>query len=322
MPGITHAGLATQLPLVWIGNGEAIQVSGSEQLVRVRLKRIDSEYFSTLGIPVLQGRGITERDRQGARRIAVINEALLKRLREVPGMGDPIGKVVRLSQPEYGEKKGGLHEVELVGVIRSERVAAPGVPDPPVAYVPLAQAPNAHIKILVRSTLDTAAAASTLREAARVVDPALPIDDIRAMQQVRQETLSGPSRPAWVIGAFACVAALLAAIGLYGVLSQAVTQRRREIGIRVALGASPRRVLKDVLNSATRLIMVGLAMGVLCTAALTRLMKSLLYEVSPLDPVSVIAGSLAMLGIGLLAALLPAGRAARIDPIASLREEG
>ncbi|HYP14178.1 MAG TPA: ABC transporter permease [Bryobacteraceae bacterium] len=321
-PGITNAGLASHMPLVWIGNGEGIQVSGFDKLVRVRLKRVDSEYFSTLGIPVLQGRGITERDRLGGRSVLVINQALLTRLKEVPGMGDPIGKVVRLSQPAYGDKNGGVHEVEVVGVIRSERVAAPGTPDPPVAYVSLAQTPSSYFKIFVRSPLDTAAAATALREAARAVDPALQIDDIRAMRQVRQETLSGTSRPAWVIGAFACVAALLAAIGLYGVLSQAVRQRRRELGIRVALGAGPRRVLTEVLNSAAGLILVGLALGLLCTVALTRVIVSLLYEVSPLDPISLFAGSIAMLAVGLLAALLPASRAARLDPLKSLREEG
>jgi putative ABC transport system permease protein len=322
-PGITHAALASHLPLVWIGNGEAIQIPGVEKLVRVRLKRVDSEYFTTLGIPLLSGRGITSNDRSGARRVVVINEALLKRLREILGIGNnPVGKVVRLSQPEYRETGGAQHDVEIVGVIRSERIAAPGVPDPAVAYVPLAQAPNAHIKIFVRSPLDLAAVAPVLRESVRAVAAALPLDDIATMEQVRQETLAGRSRPAQVIGAFALLAMILAAIGLCGVLSQSVTQRRREFGIRVALGAKPWHLLANVLKGAAALIIIGLTLGLLGAMAVTRMLETLLYEVSPLDPMTLVVGAAAMLTVGVLSALIPAARAARLDAVTTLREEG
>jgi putative ABC transport system permease protein len=315
-------GISTQLPLQWISNGEAIELPGIEPLVRVRFKRVDPGYFQTLGIPVLAGRGIASRDRGGTPRVIVVNQALAARLAEVAGMKDPVGKVVRVSYPTYIEKKEFIPEVEIAGVIRSERVASPGDPDPPVVYAPLAQAPASRIRIIVRSRAGAAVVMPAIREAIRDIDPKLPLGDVATLEQVREHTLSGASRPAWVIGAFAAIAVLLAAIGLYGVLSQAVTQQRREIGIRMALGARPSDVLSHVLRNALRMVVVGLVLGLAATFALTRVMKSLLFEVSPLDPVALTAACLSMTLIGLVAGFLPASRAARIDPVTTLRDEG
>ena len=141
------------------------------------------------------------------------------------------------------------------------------------------------------------------------------------MEQVRRRTLSGASRPAWLIGAFAFVAVLLTAIGLYGVLSQAVTQQRREIGIRMALGARTSDVLSHVLRNALGMVGVGLVAGMLGVFALTRVIKSLLFEVLPLDHLALAGACVSMIVIGLLARL-PASRAARVDPVTTLRDEG
>jgi putative ABC transport system permease protein len=321
-PGVAQAGIATQLPLQWIENGEAMQIAGIDKLVRVRFKRVDPGYFRTLGIPVLSGRGISSGDRDGTPRVIVINEALVTRLKDIAGMKDPVGKVVRISYPGYVEKKVFMPEVEIVGVIRSERVASPGSPDPAVVYVPLAQAPDPHVKLIVRSRVDTAAVVPEIREAVREIDPGLPLGDIATMEQVRERTLSGSSRPAWLIGAFALIAVLLTAIGLYGVLSQAVIQQRREIGIRMALGAGSFDVLSHVLRNALRLIAVGLVLGMFGAFVLTRVMKSLLFEVSPLDPLALTLAAVSMILIGVLSGFLPANRAVRVDPVATLREEG
>ncbi len=320
--GVAQAALTTHLPLRWIGNGEGMQVAGVEKMVNVRFKRVDPAYFSTLGIPLLAGRGIADRDRDGAPRVAVINEALAARLADVAGMKTPVGRTVRLTTPSYRTKGGSLVEVQIVGIIRSERVGSPGAPDPPVAYVALAQAPNPQVKLIIRTEAEPAAVMPGVREAVREIDPGLPLGDIATMRQIRERTLSGASRPAWLIGVFAAVAVLLAAVGLYGVLSQAVTQQHREIGIRIALGARSRDVLAHVLRNALTMVAAGLVLGTLGAVALTRVMKSLLFEVSPLDPVALAVACVAMMLIGLLAAFLPANRAARVDPVTTLREEG
>jgi len=321
MPGIANVGLSTYLPLQWISNGEAIQIAGAEKLVRVRFKRVDPGYFSTLDIPVLSGRGVTEQDRAGAPRIIVINQALKARLAEA-GMKKPVGEMVRLSSTDYDGQKPLILPVQIAGVIRSERTASPGDPDPAVVYVPLAQAPNPHLKVLVRTPEETAAVMPALRQALREIDPNLTPGDVATLQQIRDDTLSPASRPAWLIGAYALVASLLAAIGLFGLVSHSVTQQRREIGIRMALGARSTDVLSRVMRTTMAMVFAGIAAGLLGTFALTRVMASLLFEVSPLDPLALAIACAAMLLIGLLAAFVPARRAARLDPSATLREAG
>jgi putative ABC transport system permease protein len=321
-PGVADAGLATALPLRWIGNGEGLKAPGVEKLVRIRFKRVDSGYFATMGIPVLSGRGIAGQDRQGAPRVAVVNEALATRLAEVAGIRNPIGKTFHVSSPGYEREGGSMPQVEIVGVIQNERVAPPGRPTPPVVYVPLAQAPSTGIKLVVRSQIGTANLMPAVRDAIREVDPSLPIGDVATMEQVLQRTLMGASRPAWLIGVFALVAAVLTGIGLYGVVSYSVTQRRREIGIRMALGARASSVVAQVLRNALAMVAMGLAFGMLGAVALTRVVNSLLFEVSPLDAPALTLACAAMIAVGVVAAFVPAARAARVHPIAVLREEG
>ncbi|MBL0160224.1 MAG: ABC transporter permease [Bryobacterales bacterium] len=322
IPGVLESGLSTHLPLRWISNGEAVEIAGIQQPVNVRFKRVDPGYFRALGIPLLAGRDITERDRLGARRVMVINQALASRLAEVGGMKNPVGQSVGLYSPRYIAKGTVTEDVEIAGVIRSERVAGPGSPDPAVVYVPLAQVPTQEIKLIVRTQADPSSLVPGLRDAVRELDRNLPLGDVATMQEVRERTLSGARRPAWLIGAFALIAALLTAIGLYGVLSQAVTQQRREIGIRLALGAQPRDVVSQVLRNALTLVLAGLALGTLGAIALTRVMKSLLFEVSPLDPVAFTVALGCMTAVGLLAGFVPASRAAHVDPVTTLRDEG
>jgi putative ABC transport system permease protein len=321
-PGVAQVGISTALPLQWIGNGEAMKVAGLEKLVRVRFKRVDPGYFRALGIPLLAGRGITSRDLDGAPRVVVINEALAARLADVAGLKDPVGKTVRVSCPGYVDRELFMPEVEIAGVIRNERVASPGYPDPPVVYVPLAQVPSPQVKLIVRTRAEAAAVMPAIREAVREIDSSLPLGDVATMEQVRERSLSGSSRPAWLIGTFAAIALLLTGIGLYGVVSHAVTQQRREIGIRMALGARASGVLSQVLWNALSMVAVGLAFGMLGAFGLTRVMKNLLFEISPLDPATLTAACVIMTLIGLLAGFLPAARAARVDPVTTLRDEG
>jgi ABC-type antimicrobial peptide transport system permease subunit len=215
-----------------------------------------------------------------------------------------------------------MTDVQIVGVIRNERTTSPGAAEPPVAYVPLGQVPSPNVKILVRTQEGFGAVMPGIRKAVRDLDPNLALGEVATMEEIKAETLSGVSRPAGLIAAFAGVALLLAGVGLYGVISYSLTQRRKEFGIRVALGARPGTVLMQVLRSALGMVGIGLVLGLGSTYALTRILKSFLFEVSPLDPLSLALGCVAMATIGLAAALIPARRAARLDPVLTLREEG
>jgi putative ABC transport system permease protein len=316
-PGVARAGLGTHLPLHWIGNGEGLFLQGLDEPVNVRFKRVDPGYFDVLGIPVIAGRGITPDDRHGAPGVIVINDALARRLSERLESGaTPIGRAAAVTA------SGGRRlAAQIVGVIRSERTGAPGRPDPPVVYMPLAQEPDTDVHVVVRTELDPAAATSSIREALRQVDPNVPLGDVATMIDVRDRLLTTTSRPAWAIGVFAGMAALLAALGLYGVLAHTVSQRRREIGIRMALGARSVDVLASVLGGALVLVTIGLVLGLAGAAALTRVMTTLLFDVSPLDPLALTLAATAMLAIGLVAAFVPANRAARVNPMAVLHEE-
>ncbi len=321
-PGVMGAGFATALPLEWIGNGELLEVAGNTKTLHVRLKRVDPGYFATMGIPVRSGRGIGARDRAGAPGAVVINEALAGQLAEITGLRNSVGQVVGVTHPGYEGEAAPLLRAEIVGVIRDERVAPPGFRTPPVVYLPLAQAPSMGVNLLVRSQTATASVMPAIRESIRQIDPSLPIGDVATMEQVRARTLTDTSRPAWLIGAFALIAAVLTGIGLYGVVSYSVTQRRKEIGIRMALGARGASVVAQVLRNALAVVAAGLALGMPCTFALTRVMKSMLYEVSPLDGLALTVACASMVAIGAVAALIPAARAAGVDAISALRNDG
>ncbi len=322
IPGITQAALTTHVPLRWIENGEGIQIAGREDMINVRFKRIDPNYFGAFDIPIVAGRGLSVRDRQGSPAVIVVNQALEARLADVAGITDPVGQVVRVTAPSYADRKGYITEVEIVGVIRSERVGDPWRPDPPVVYVPLAQSPSPSLKLIVRTRDATVGLLPSIREAVREVAPHVALGQVATMEQVRSETFAVASRPAWLIGAFAGVAMLLAALGVYGVLAHLVSQQRREIGIRMALGAHSGDVVAHVLRNALSMVVIGSAAGLAGAVALTRVMKNLLYEVSPLDPLALTIATVSMLLVGGLAAFLPASRAARVHPVAVLREEG
>jgi putative ABC transport system permease protein len=252
----------------------------------------------------------------------VVNQELARQLSGSFGLANPVGRTVEASVPGYGPIPESNVQQRIVGVIRSERTGGLHVPQGREAYVPLAQAPQQGIKLLVRTDSEPLAVMSGIREAVRQVDPHLPLGDVWTMEQVKERSMLWAKQTTWVVGAFAGVAALLAALGLYGVLAHTVTQQRREIGIRMALGARPGDVLSHVLRSAFAMLIVGLAVGLAGAFALTRVLKSLLFQVSPLDPAAVAVACVLMALVGILAAWIPASRAARVDPMTVLRDEG
>jgi predicted permease len=321
VPGVEQASLSQGLPLQGVQWGEYIYLPGVKELSVVRLKLIDPGYFGAFGIPIESGRGIEDRDRAGTPPVVVINQEVARYLSSKFGMADPVGRTVAIDVPGYGPVPESTVKLQIVGVIRSERTAGLNAPPESVAYLPLAQVPRQDIKLVVRTRIDPAAAMSGIREAVRRVDPNLPLGDVMTMQQVKEQSIIWARQPTWVLGAFAGVAALMAALGLYGVLAHAVTERR-EIGIRMALGAQPGDVVAHTLRGALAMLMVGLAVGLAGAFALTRVLKSLLFEVSAHDPAALAAACVLMTVVGTLAALIPARRAARVDPMTALREEG
>ncbi len=320
VPGVLSASIAGDVPLEGTG-GENLLLPGREERVLVRFKRADHAYFATLGVPVTNGRGFTAADRIGAPYVVVINEALASRLRERFGMQDPIGQLVDLPALGFGPDR--RASMTVVGVVGNERVRSDlRAPAEEVAYVPMAQAPRMQVKLAVRTRGDAAAAVPAIREAVRDADPGLALADIRTMDEIWRGSLSGLTEPAWLVSAFAVVSAVLAAIGVYGVLAHAVAQRRREIGIRMALGARRDDVVRLVMRGTLATVAIGLAAGVAGAAALSRLMQSLLFEVSALEPMAFVVGAAAMVLIAAAAAFVPARRAAGVDPSSALRSEG
>jgi putative ABC transport system permease protein len=321
--GVERVSVSQDLPLQGVRGGELFILPGVAEPVTTRFKRVDPNYFATFDIPLTSGRGISDNDRAGAPPVFVINQQLARLLSSKFGISNPIGMPIRVSVPGYGKDEGAMATLEIAGVIRDERTTSDlQISQDLVVYVPLAQVPRQDVRIAARTHGDPLAVMSGIREAMRQIDPNLPLSDVRTMEQVKELNLTWAKQPTWLIGAFAAVATLLAALGLYGVLSHAVLQQRREIGIRMALGASSRDVLSHVLRNALGMIFIGLVLGMLGAFALTRVMKTLLYEVSPLDPVALAAACAVMTLIGLLAGFLPANRAAGVDPVTSLRADG
>jgi putative ABC transport system permease protein len=319
IPGVVSASVSGDVPLEGTG-GENLRMPGSDQRLLVRFKRADAGYFATMGIDVIAGRAFTPADRIGAPYVTVINEALARRLQDRFNVTDPLGQSVDLPTLGFGPDRRAA--MTIVGVIRNERVRSDlRAPVEEIAYVPIAQAPRMQVKVSVRTLGDEAAAVPAIRAAVRELDPRLALADIRTMEQIWERSLSGLREPVWLIGIFAAVSALLAALGLYGVVAHSVHQQRREIGIRMALGARSNDVLAMIVRNVFVMIAAGLAIGLAGAAALTRVTKTLLFEVSALDPMAFVTAAVAMALVGLIAALIPATRATRVDPTTALRTE-
>lgn len=322
VPGVEQATVTQRLPLEGAAWGEYVHVPGASEPLLVRVKMIDPGYFDTFGIPLKSGRGIEARDRAGAPPVMVINEETARNLSGKFNFANPVGRVVGIDLTGYGPIPETYRDVQIVGMIRNERTNGLNGPIQPVVYVPFAQVPQQNINLAVRTQIDPLALGSGIREAVRQVDPHLPLGNMMTMEQVKQRSMRWAKQPTWVVGAFAGIAALMAALGLYGVLANTVAQQRREIGIRMALGARPGDVVSQTLRDAFAMLVVGMMAGLAGAFAVTRALKSLLFEVSALDPVALGAACLAMALIGLVAAWVPARRAAGVDPMGVLREEG
>ncbi len=254
--------------------------------------------------------------------MVIVNESFARR--NFPNE-DPVGRYLKMGagQPPLGatNRWGQSEWSQVVGVVSDVKSLHPQPEAVPEIYVPYWQWPMQNPTLLLRATGDPAAWMAAIRREAKAMIPNLPPPEIQSMDELISGTLAQPRLQTGLLGLFGLLALLLAAVGLYGVVALSVSQRTRELGIRIALGAQPRHMLALVLSQGVRLVSLGIGVGLLAALALTRVMRSLLYGVAPTDTLTLAGVAGLLLAVALLACWIPARRAARVDPLVALRHE-
>jgi len=313
LPGVRSATLAAIVPISGGGTRRAVQIEGYEarpnEGLELNCNVVGLNYFNTMGIPLAQGRDFNAMDGEGGLGVVIVNEELARRY--FPGQ-NPIGKRLRFSSGPYRE---------IVGVARSAKYRQLREAPLPFIYIPLEQEYRSGNTLLVRAAGDPVNLAPAVKREIRSLNSEVPVYAVRTMSEHISEALAADRMIAALLGAFGGIALLLAVVSIYSIVSYAVTQRVREIGVRVALGARGADVLKLVIGQGMKPVMIGLAFGLAMSLALTRLTSSLLFEVSATDPAT-FTGVLAMLATAALAACyIPARRATKVDPMGAPRCE-
>jgi len=327
LPGVRSAGAINHIPIdgdIWgfpyLVEGRPLPRPGEAPTATYRA--VLPGYFATMRLPILRGRDVAPTDTLGAPGVVLVNEFLARHT--WPGE-DPIGKRLSFDGPDD-------HPiwVTVIGVVRDAFRGEWGQAPEDEAYLSFLQRSQllestgpqaAYITYVVRTDGDPTALAPSLRSAVRSIDRTLPVSAIQSMTRVVDEATASSRFQAFLLAAFAASAALLAAVGIYGVMSYAVSQRTREIGVRLAVGADPGAIRRMVVGQGMTMAAAGAAAGLVSALALTRLMGTLLYGVRPGDPATYVAVTLALLGVALAASWLPALRASRVDPMRALRGE-
>jgi predicted permease len=318
LPGIENAAVASSLPPYGLGLG-TIEIQGKlvardAQMHDVGQAAVGPQYFRTLNVPLRQGRAVSQEDTPKSELVAVVNEALA---REYFPDRNPLGQRVRMGdEPEW---------LTIVGVAGNER--RPQVfqemswMEGPAVYRALDQAPPDHFSIALRGAEMQAGMGHALEQILTSIDAGVAVSEVQPLRSRLAPYLKYPRFRAIVLAAFASLAILLAAVGLYGVLAQFVTQRTREIGVRMAVGARGSNIVALVFWKGGIPVIAGLSLGLLSSLAVTRYFSSLLYGVAPVDPMTFLADGVIMLTAASVAMILPAKRASSVDPMVALRSE-
>ena len=312
-PGVESATLATGVPLFGGGLGRTVFRDGQDAKDprngrMTQVNQVAGGYFDTMQIPIVRGRGITAADRQNGAPVVVINEAMAK---QIWPDEDPVGRTLRIFGVET--------DWQIVGVARTIKYNFVGEDPTSMLYLPLEQNFAAQAAVQVRTAGDPSSALGTVRRELQQMEPGLALTNVSTYDDVLHQSLWAPRMAAWLLGIFASLALLLAAVGLYGVLAYSVTQRTRELGIRMALGAREGDVRGMVVRQGLLLALAGLVPGVLVSWALSRTITRLLYGVAPGDLVTFTVVPVMLAVVAVAATLLPAWRASRVDPAVALR---
>ncbi len=323
VPGVRDVAATDTLPLEGYSNGMPFLISGRDVVDRANrqacgFKIVEASYFRTLGIQFVKGRPFTERDVKGSPPVAVINQSMADRF--FPGV-EPIGQRLLIQEIVPGQPQLGPEiPWEIVGVIADERTAPLEFTMRPGVYVPMSQSPTTFVSLVVRATLQADVLGRGLTRAVHEVDKDQAVTDLRTLDQMKSESAASSRLRTTLVIVFASLALLLSAVGVYGVLAYTVAQRAHEIGVRAALGASPGALTRMVLGSGLVLTLAGLAVGVAGALALTRLLANLLVGVGARDPATLVAAAATLVAVAAAACYVPARRAAKLDPLAVLRD--
>ncbi|HWF46684.1 MAG TPA: ABC transporter permease [Bryobacteraceae bacterium] len=313
MPGVASVSWASNLPL-WGRLVSGVEIGGRQptsksEAVTTILNTVDVNYFETAGVAIDRGREFTEMDKSNSRPVAIVNEKMVHDY--WPG-GDAIGKQIRLP--------GDTAMREIVGIARTANYSTLGEPPQACVYVPLEQNYFDAMTLYVRSKGAPEQIMIPVQREMRMIGPRIMVNDIRAGHTIIDNGLFSQKIGVGLLSVFGLLALTLASIGLYGVMAYSVNQRRREIGVRMALGAARESVLRLILKQGMSMVLTGVAVGFAASLAVGRILSRMLYGVSASDPISVLAAALVLLSVALLACYLPARWASRVDPLVALRE--
>ena len=313
IPGVSSVSWASNLPL-WGRKETGIVIEGQEarkksEAIPAVVDTVDLNYFSTLGIPVLEGRDFTQNDRDSSTPVAIINETMAAKY--WPSQ-DALGK--RLALPQ------GSQFLQIVGVVKTTNYQALGEPPQACVYIPLRQNFTDSMILYARSERDPSTVLAAVQTEIRSLDPGLPVEDMRTGTKVIDQALWWAKMGVGLLGVFGLLALGLASVGLYGIMAYSVNQRRREIGVRIALGAGERSVSLLVLRRGMTVVASGVVTGMVLSLLLGRVLSRFLYGVSGSDPISLAGAAFALLAVAFVACYLPARSASRVDPLVALRE--